>query len=187
MTMSPRQDSRPAAGTVAGTRPIFYPSTVPMPRTWTTPSPSTKRWTATPWGCTSLMYPTMSRLAPPIDQEAFRRGTSVYFADRVIPMLPEALSNGVCSLNAGTEKLTFSALMDFDNEGNMLDYRFEKAVINSKVRGVYAEVNTILDGTATQEILDKYAPVMDSLMAANELYHVFQEAARRRAQHGPFQ
>ena len=70
--------------------------------------------------------------------------------------------------------------MDFDNEGNMLDYRFEKAVINSKVRGVYAEVNTILDGTATQEILDKYAPVMDSLMAANELYHVFQEAARRR-------
>lgn len=116
----------------------------------------------------------------PIDQEAFRRGTSVYFADRVIPMLPEALSNGVCSLNAGTEKLTFSALMDFDNEGNMLDYRFEKAVINSKVRGVYAEVNTILDGTATQEILDKYAPVMDSLMAANELYHVFQEAARRR-------
>ena len=86
----------------------------------------------------------------------------------------------MCSLNAGTEKLTFSALMDFDNEGNMLDYRFEKAVINSKVRGVYAEVNTILDGTATQEILDKYAPVMDSLMAANELYHVFQEAARRR-------
>ena len=116
----------------------------------------------------------------PSTQEAFRRGTSVYFADRVIPMLPEALSNGVCSLNAGTEKLTFSALMDFDNEGNMLDYRFEKAVINSKVRGVYAEVNTILDGTATQEILDKYAPVMDSLMAANELYHVFQEAARRR-------
>ena len=115
------------------------------------------------------MFPTMSRPSTPIDNEAFRRGTSVYFADRVIPMLPEALSNGVCSLNAGTDKLTFSALMDFDNEGNMVDYRFEKAVINSKVRGVYAEVNTILDGTATQGILDKYAPVMDSLMAAKEL------------------
>ena len=89
----------------------------------------------------------------PIDSEAFLRGTSVYFADRVIPMLPEALSNGVCSLNAGTEKLTFSALMDFDREGNMVDYRFEKTVINSKVRGVYSEVNQILAGTAGEEIL----------------------------------
>lgn len=116
----------------------------------------------------------------PIDEEAYRRGTSVYFADRVIPMLPEALSNGVCSLNAGTEKLTFSALMEFDTQGNMVDYQFRKTVINSKVRGVYAEVNTILDGTATQEILDKYAPVMDSLTAARELYHIFVKAAEAR-------
>ncbi len=116
----------------------------------------------------------------PIDEEAYRRGTSVYFADRVIPMLPEALSNGVCSLNAGTEKLTFSALMEFDTQGNMVDYQFRKTVINSKVRGVYAEVNTILDGTATQGILDKYAPVMDSLTAARELYHIFVKAAEAR-------
>lgn len=116
----------------------------------------------------------------PIDLEAYRRGTSVYFADRVIPMLPEALSNGVCSLNAGTEKLAFSALMEFDREGKMLDYQFRKTVINSKVRGVYAEVNTILDGTATQEILDKYAPVMDSLLAAKELADVFEAAAVRQ-------
>ena len=116
----------------------------------------------------------------PIDEEAYRRGTSVYFADRVIPMLPEALSNGVCSLNAGTEKLTFSALMEFDTQGNMVDYQFRKTVINSKVRGVYAEVNTILDGTATQEILDKYAPVMDSLTAARELYHICVKAAEAR-------
>lgn len=116
----------------------------------------------------------------PIDEEAYRRGTSVYFADRVIPMLPEALSNGVCSLNAGTEKLTFSALMEFDTQGNMVDYQFRKTVINSKVRGVYAEVNTILDGTATQEILDKYAPVMDSLTAARELYHIFVKVAEAR-------
>ena len=116
----------------------------------------------------------------PIDEEAYRRGTSVYFADRVIPMLPEALSNGVCSLNAGTEKLTFSALMEFDTQGNMVDYQFRKTVINSKVRGVYAEVNTILDGTAPQEILDKYAPVMDSLTAARELYHIFVKAAEAR-------
>ena len=115
-----------------------------------------------------------------IDNEAYRRGTSVYFADRVIPMLPEALSNGVCSLNAGTEKLTFSALMEFDTQGNMTHYEFRKAVINSKVRGVYSEVNEILAGTASQQLLDKYAPVMDSLMAAYELFHVFQKAAEAR-------
>lgn len=118
----------------------------------------------------------------PIDNEAFIRGTSVYFADRVIPMLPEALSNGVCSLNAGTEKLTFSALMDFDHDGNMVDYRFEKTVINSKVRGVYSEVNEILLGTASPEIMEKYAPVMDSLMTAKELADILQQNGKARGQ-----
>ena len=118
----------------------------------------------------------------PIDQEAFLRGTSVYFADRVIPMLPEALSNGVCSLNAGTEKLTFSALMDFDPEGNLTDYRFEKTVINSKVRGVYSEVNEIFHGTASQEILDKYAPVRESLDTAKELADILGANGRARGQ-----
>ncbi len=118
----------------------------------------------------------------PIDSEAFLRGTSVYFADRVIPMLPEALSNGVCSLNAGTEKLTFSALMDFDREGNMVDYRFEKTVINSKVRGVYSEVNQILAGTAGEEILNKYAPVMESLKTAKELADILAANGKGRGQ-----
>ena len=114
----------------------------------------------------------------PIDNEAFIRGTSVYFADRVIPMLPEALSNGVCSLNAGTEKLTFSALMDFDLDGNMTGYRFEKTVINSKVRGVYSEVNEIFQGTATPDILEKYSPVMDSLMTAKELADILRNSGK---------
>ncbi len=118
----------------------------------------------------------------PMDLEAFRRGTSVYFADRVIPMLPEALSNGVCSLNAGTEKLTFSALMDFDQEGNMIDYRFEKTVINSQVRGVYSEVNAILAGTASKELLDKYAPVMESLQTAKELADILAANGKARGQ-----
>lgn len=118
----------------------------------------------------------------PIDSEAFLRGTSVYFADRVIPMLPEALSNGVCSLNAGTEKLTFSALMDFDLEGNMTGWRFEKTVINSKVRGVYSEVNEIIAGTAGQDIIDKYAPVMDSLITAKELADILGRNGKGRGQ-----
>ena len=117
-----------------------------------------------------------------LDKEAYRRGTSVYFADRVIPMLPEALSNGSCSLNAGTEKLTFSALMDFDREGHMTDYRFAKSVIVSKVRGVYKEVNTIFDGTAAPEILEKYSPVAESLQGAKELADLLKANGRARGQ-----
>ena len=73
-----------------------------------------------------------------LDKEAFERGTSVYFADRVIPMLPEELSNGCCSLNSGTDKLTFSAIMNIDQKGNLCDFEFCKSIINSKVRGVYS-------------------------------------------------
>lgn len=117
-----------------------------------------------------------------IDREAFRRGTSVYFADRVIPMLPEALSNGVCSLNAGTEKLAFSALLSFDREGNMTGYEFHKSVINSKVRGVYREVNEILAGTASKDLLKKYAPVKTSLKNANELADLLKKKAVERGE-----
>ena len=105
----------------------------------------------------------------PVDQEAIVRGTSVYFADRVIPMLPETLSNGACSLNAGTDKLAFSAIIHLDKSGKITKYDFKKTIINSKVRGVYSEVNTLLDGTATREIKAKYKPVMTQLMAAKEL------------------
>ena len=116
----------------------------------------------------------------PLDREALSRGTSVYFADRVIPMYPVDISNGICSLNAHTDKLTFSAFMTYDSQGNMLDYRFEKSVINSKVRGVYSEVNAILDGSASAEIADKYACVRCALDDALALYKILDEAADRR-------
>ena len=115
-----------------------------------------------------------------LDREAERRGTSVYFADRVIPMLPEALSNGACSLNAGTDKLTFSAIIHFDKAGRMIKYNFKKSVINSKVRGVYSEVNAIFDGTASKEIKAKYKPVMTQLMAAKELAGILQANSAAR-------
>ena len=115
-----------------------------------------------------------------IDEEAINRGTSVYFADRVIPMLPEVLSNGECSLNAGTDKLAFSALIELDKEGHITKYDFKKTIINSKVRGVYSEVNEILDGTASEEILNKYAPVMESLMAAKELADILKANSAAR-------
>lgn len=117
-----------------------------------------------------------------IDQEAYRRGTSVYFADRVIPMLPEAISNGVCSLNAGTDKLAFSALMDFDANGEMTDFIFRKTIISSKVRGVYSEVNEILGGTAKPALLAKYEPVMESLAAAKELADLLKRRGEARGE-----
>lgn len=118
-----------------------------------------------------------------VDAEARERGTSVYFADRVIPMLPEALSNGVCSLNAGEDKLAFSALMEIDPEGRFLSYEFRKSVIRSKVRGVYSEVNRIFGGTADAALLAKYSPVAESLGAARELAGILK---KRSAGNGTF-
>lgn len=117
-----------------------------------------------------------------LDKEALNRGTSVYFADRVIPMLPEELSNGSCSLNAGTDKLAFTAMMQMDKQGKLLNYHFAKSVIRSCVRGVYSEVNTIFDGTATPEILEKYAPALKSLKAAKHLADTLSANSKRRGE-----
>ena len=115
-----------------------------------------------------------------VDEEAKQRGTSVYFADRVIPMLPEALSNGCCSLNAGEEKLAFSCFMTLDRKGNLRGYRFQKSVICSKVRGVYDEVNQVLEGCAAERLKEKYQPVLASLQAGQELAQLLEAKGRRR-------
>ena len=117
------------------------------------------------------------RSGSPVDAEARRRGTSVYFADRVVPMLPEVISNGVCSLNAGTDKLAFSALIKISETGEITDYQFAKTVIDSKVRGVYDEVNQIFAKTADDSLQNKYAPVMEGLFAARELANVLRARA----------
>lgn len=117
-----------------------------------------------------------------LDKEAFERGTSVYFADRVIPMLPEELSNGCCSLNSGTDKLTFSAIMNIDQKGNLCDFEFCKSIINSKVRGVYSEVNEILAGTADDELIKKYSPVEQTLKDGEELFAILKQNAKERGE-----
>lgn len=81
-----------------------------------------------------------------LDQEAFERGTSVYLVDRVIAMLPEHLSNGVCSLRPNEDKLTFSCFMEVAPNGNVVDFSIEETVIRSKQRFAYEEVQEILDG-----------------------------------------
>ena len=105
-----------------------------------------------------------------LDNEAFSRATSVYYADQVVPMLPKALSNGICSLNENELRLAFSCLMRLDKDGNLTDYRFVKSIIRSRVKGVYAEINALLAGTADAETKAKSADVIDQLPAMKELY-----------------
>lgn len=110
-----------------------------------------------------------------LDEEAFYRGTSIYYADQVVPMLPKQLSNGICSLNPQVDRLAFSCLMDVSFEGKLLNYRFEKSVIRSRVKGVYSEVNKIIDGTADDEIKAKYAKVIDRIPIMKELADILQK------------
>lgn len=81
-----------------------------------------------------------------IDREAFERGTSVYFPDRVYPMLPRELSNGICSLNGGVDRLTLSCMIEFDAAGNAVSSRLAEGVINTAARMTYTDVSAILDG-----------------------------------------
>ena len=115
-----------------------------------------------------------------LDREAMNRGTSVYFADRVIPMLPEALSNGLCSLQAGEDKLALSAFLTLDAQGECRDVRLTKSILCSKVRGVYSEVNDLFQQTATKEVREKYRPVQPSLDAMRILAKQMQAAAEQR-------
>lgn len=81
-----------------------------------------------------------------LDKEAYSRGTSVYLVDRVIPMLPEKLSNGVCSLRPNEDKLTYSCFMEIDKKGNIVDYSVEETAIHSRQRFTYEEAQDVLDG-----------------------------------------
>ena len=114
-----------------------------------------------------------------LDEEAFHRATSVYYADQVVPMLPRQLSNGVCSLNEKELRLAFSCLMKLDKQGNLTDYRFVKSIICSRVKGVYSEINDILAGTAEKDVAYKYAEVSAQFPAMHKLY-LLRKALRRQ-------
>ena len=102
-----------------------------------------------------------------LDREAYLRGTSVYFPGRVLPMLPEQLSNGVCSLRPGEDKFTMSALMDIDDTGNVVHTSLKRTITCSKARLVYDDVNALLDGDPQQR--NKMAHLEPTLLAMRDL------------------
>jgi ribonuclease R len=103
-----------------------------------------------------------------LDREAYARGTSVYFPDRVIPMFPEKLSNGVCSLNPREDRLTMTVEMDFDRNGNRLRYGIYDSVIHSDERMTYTAVKKILVDK-DPGLLDRYAPLVEDFLTMEEL------------------
>ena len=111
-----------------------------------------------------------------IDKEAFERGTSVYLPDRVIPMLPFELSNGICSLNEGEDRLTVSVFTEIDNSGNVLGSRIFESVINSKHRMTYNNVDSIIGGNEALRI--KYADITPVIDKMNELRLVLEKHRR---------
>ncbi|WP_210471226.1 ribonuclease R [Sporosarcina sp. 6E9] len=98
----------------------------------------------------------------PMDEEAYERGTSVYLTDRVIPMLPHKLSNGICSLNPGVDRLTLSCVMKIDRNGKVIENEIFESVINSKERMTYTEVYKIIE-EKDEELVAKYASIVPML------------------------
>ena len=115
-----------------------------------------------------------------LDRCAMSRGTSVYFTDKVVPMLPESLSNGACSLNADEDKYALSAIIDLDSDARIKSAKVCRSVIRSRLRGVYSEINALLSSEADAQIKKKYKSVTPTLLKMRELYEKLEENARTR-------
>ncbi|WP_040210371.1 ribonuclease R [Clostridium polynesiense] len=104
----------------------------------------------------------------PLDKEAFKRGTSVYLIDRVIPMLPKKLSNGLCSLNPKVDRLALSCIMTIDSSGKVLEHEIAESIINTSERMTYTDVTKILKDK-DEELINKYQYLYEDFKAMEEL------------------
>lgn len=112
-----------------------------------------------------------------LDKEAMDRGTSVYLVDRVIPMLPHKLSNGICSLNPGVERLAISCVMEVDQNGKTVDYQIFESVIKSRIQMTYKKVNQVIE---KNEIPDGYEPYVQKLKLMDELSKIIRKNKENR-------
>ncbi len=113
-----------------------------------------------------------------LDEEAFKRATSVYFCDRVLPMIPEELSNGICSLNPGVERLTMSVVAKLDHHGNVESYEICEGLIKSSARMTYTDVYAILQGD--EQTTKKYENIAHKFFLMAELHELLEKKLKRR-------
>jgi ribonuclease R len=113
----------------------------------------------------------------PLDNEAMERGTSVYLVDRVIPMLPHELSNGICSLNPNVDRCAISCVMEFDSNGKQQNYEIFPSIIRSRIQMTYKKVNSILEKNVVPEGYEEFA---DDLRTMEELAQILRKAKVKR-------
>lgn len=114
-----------------------------------------------------------------LDREALKRGTSVYLADRVVPMLPERLSNGICSLNQGEDRLALSCLMDINEKGKVVSHQIAETVINVNERMCYTDVKNILEDT-DEEAKKRYEALIPMFFMMKELSGILRNSCHHR-------
>ena len=114
-----------------------------------------------------------------LDKEALKRGTSVYLINRVVPMLPKALSNGSCSLNEGEDKLTLSCFMEIDGEGTVVDHAIQESVIRSSARLVYDDVSDILENDDAR-LSKKYSTIVGDIKLMGELAAILRHRRKQK-------
>ena len=114
-----------------------------------------------------------------LDKEALKRGTSVYLADRVVPMLPERLSNGICSLNQGEDRLALSCLMDINEKGKVVSHQIAETVINVDERMCYTDVKNILEDT-DEEAKKRYEALIPMFFMMKELSGILRNSRHHR-------
>ena len=115
----------------------------------------------------------------PLDREALKRGTSVYLIDRVIPMLPKKLSNGICSLNPKVDRLALSCFMIIDSKGKVIQHEIEETVIKTSERMTYTDVTKILENN-DEELIKRYDYLVDDFKAMEELCNILRTKRMRR-------
>ncbi len=115
-----------------------------------------------------------------IDAQAFFRGTSVYFTDKVVPMLPKSLSNGVCSLNGGVDRYALSCFVTLDSAGTIRDTHICESIIRSCVRGVYSELNDLTEKGESSAFYPKYRHIWGDFGIMLELYEILRLRAERQ-------